>query len=67
MFDGVSNLKLRGELLKIHYPNISFMSVVQHTVFLIFDQIIADHKKIYDLFGYGIYRYPHYIFTSKLY
>ena len=37
MFDGASNVQLGGEPLKIHYPNISVMCVVEHTVSSFFD------------------------------
>ena len=71
VFDGASNVQLAGELLKIHYPNISVMCGVEHTVSLFFNdvsnipivnQIITAHKAIYNLFGSGIYHKPHYIF-----
>ena len=74
MFDGDSNVQLTGELLKIHYPNISVMRGVEHTVSLFFNyvskisvmnKIIRAHKEIYNLFGSGIYHKPHYIFKSK--
>ena len=71
IFDGASNVQLAGELLKIHYPNISVMRGVEHTVSLFFNyvskipvvnQIIAAHKAIYNLFDSGIYHKPHSIF-----
>ena len=37
MFDGSSNLQLGGENFKIHYPNISVMHGVGHTVSLFFN------------------------------
>ena len=55
MFDGASNVQLAGELLKIHYPNITVMRGVEHTVSLFFNdvskipvvnEIIIDHKAI---------------------
>ena len=76
MFDGDSNVQLTGELLKIHYPNISVNRGVEHTVSLFFNdvfeipvlnQMITSHKAVYDLFGSGIYHKPHYIFKSKSY
>ena len=76
MFDGDSNVQLAGELLKIHYPNISVMCGVEHTVALFFNdfskipvtnQMITAHKAISNLFGSGIYQKPHYIFKSKSY
>ena len=68
MFDGASNVQLAGELLKIHYPKITVMRGVQHTVSLFFNdvsktpvinQMITAHKAIYNLFGSGIYHKPH--------
>ena len=76
MFDGASNVHLAGELLKIHYPKITVMRGVEHTVSLFFNdvskipvvnQTITAHKAIYKLFGSGIYHKPHSIFKSKLY
>ena len=76
MFDRASNVQLDGELLKIHYTNISVMRGVEHTVSLFFNdvtkilvmnQMITDHKVIYNLFGSGIYHKPHYRFKSKSY
>ena len=55
MFDGVSNVHLAGELLKIHNPKIIVMRGVEHTVPLFFNdvskilvgnQMITDHKAI---------------------
>ena len=34
MFDGALNIQLAGELLKMHYPKISVMHGVEHTVSL---------------------------------
>ena len=76
MFDGASNVQLAGELLKIHYPKITVMRGVEHTVSLFFNdvskipvvnQMITAHKAIYNLFGSGIYHKPHSIFKSKSY
>ena len=76
MFDGNSNVQLAGELLKIHYPKVSVMNSVEHTVYLFFyyvskipgvNQMVTAHKAIYNLFGSGIYNKPHYIFKSKSY
>ena len=39
MFDGASNVQLGGEPLKIHYPNISVMRGVEHTVYLFFNDV----------------------------
>ena len=71
MFDGASNVQLAGELLKTHYPKISVMRGVEHTLYLFFNdvskipvvnQMITAHKAIYNLFGSGIYHKPHSIF-----
>ena len=76
MFDGASNVQLADKLLTIHYPTFSVLRGVEHTVSLFFNdvskipvvnQIIIDHKTIYNLFGYGIYHKPHYKFKSKSY
>ena len=76
MFDGDSNFQLAGELLKIHYPKITVMRGVEHTVYFFFNdfskipvvnQMITAHKAIYNLFGSGIYHKPHSIFKSKSY
>ena len=76
MFDGASKFQLAGEPVKIHYPKVSFMHGVEHTVSLFFNddskipvvnQIITAHKAIYNLFGSGIYQKPHSIFKSKSY
>ena len=53
MFGGASNFQLAGELLKIHYPKITVMRGVEHTVSLffnsvskipVFNQMISAHK-----------------------
>ena len=76
MFYGASNINLGCDILKFCYPRISVMCGVEHTVSLFFNdvtkipvlnQMIPDHKAIYNLFGYGIYHRPHYIFKSKSY
>ena len=76
IFDGASNVQLAGELLQIHYPNITVMRGVEHTISLFLNdvskilvvyQMISAHKAIYNLFGSGIYHKPHYIFKSKSY
>ena len=74
MFYGSSNVQIGGELLKIHYPKISVICRVEHTVSLFFNhvskipalnKIIVSYKAIYNLFGSGIYHKPHSIFKSK--
>ena len=62
MFDGASNVQLGGILLKVHYPKLTFMRDVEHTVSLFFNdvskipivnQMIYSHKIIYNIIGYG--------------
>ena len=76
MSDGDSNVHLAGELLKIHYPKITVMRGVEHTVSLflndvskitVVNQMITAHKAIYNLFGSVIYHKPHSRFKSKSY
>ena len=76
MFDEASNVQLAGELLKIHYPNISVMRGVEHNISIFFNdvskmpavnQIITVYKAIYNLFGSGIYHKPHSIFKTNSY
>ena len=75
MFYGASNVHISGELMKTHYPKLTVMRGVEHTVSLFFNnfskipivnQIITSHKAIYNLFGSGIYQKPHYIFKSNI-
>ena len=63
MFDGSSNVQLGGKLLKVHYPKLTVMRGVEHTVSLflndvskipIVNQMISAHKMIYNIFGSGI-------------
>ena len=74
MFDGAANVKLAGGNLKIYYSKLTLMCRVEHTVYLLFNdvskipianQMILAHKAIYNLFGYGIYHTTHSIFKSK--
>ena len=74
MFDGASNAQLAVKLLKTHYPKVSVMRWVEHTVSLFFNdiskitvlnQIITAHKAIYNKFCSGIYHKMHSIFKSK--
>ena len=60
MFDGASNVQFAVELLKMHYPNVSVMRMVENTVYLFFNdvykipvvnQMIIAHKEIHNLFG----------------
>ena len=76
MFYGASNVKLAGELLKIHYPKVSVMRGFEHTVSLFFNDVskipvlnemITAHKAIYNLCGYGIYHKPHSKFKPESY
>ena len=74
MFDGVSNVQLAGELMKIHYLKVSVIRGVENAVSLFFNDIskipvvnhmITAHKVICNLFGSAIYHQPHSIFKSK--
>ena len=74
MFDGALNVQLAGRLLKVHYPKLTVMCGVEHTVSLFFNdvynipivnQIISSHKVIYNVFGSGIYHKPHSILKSR--
>ena len=57
----------------MHYPKLTVMRGVEHTVLLFFndvskipiDQMIYAHKMIYNIFGSCIYRKPHSIFKYK--
>ena len=39
MFDGASNVQLGGKLLKVHYPKLTVMRGVEHTVSLFFNDV----------------------------
>ena len=74
MLGGSLNVQLAGRLLKVHYPKLTVMSVVENTVLLFFNdfskipivnQIISCHNMLYNIFGSGIYHNPHYILKSK--
>ena len=74
MFDGAFILQLGGNVLKVHYPKLTVMCEVEHTVSLFFNdiskipivnQIISAHNMIYNIFGSGVYHKPHSIFKSK--
>ena len=74
MFDGALNVQLTGRLLKAHYPKLTVMHGVEHTVLLFFNdvskitivnQMISSHKMIYNIFDSGIYHKPHYIFKYE--
>ena len=63
MFDGASNVQLGVKLLKVHYPKLTVMRGVEHTVSLFFNdvskipiinQMISTHKMIYNIFGSSI-------------
>ena len=58
----------------MHYPKVTVIRGVEHTVSLFFNdvsnirivnQMISAHKIIYNIFGSGIYHKPHSIFKSK--
>ena len=60
MFDGALNVQLSGRILKVHYPKLTVMRGVEHTVSLFFNgvskipivnQMISDHKMVYNIFG----------------
>ena len=62
------------EDFKVHYPKLTVMRGVEHTVSLFFNyvskipilnQMIYVHKIIYNIFGSGIYHKPRSIFKSK--
>ena len=74
MFDKYSNVQHAGRLLKAHYPNLTVMLGVEHTVssffndisnILFLNQMISDQNMIYNSFGSGIYQKPHSIFKHK--
>ena len=76
MFDGASNSQLGCEKFKINHPKITVMRGVEHTVSLFFkdvskitggNQMITDHKAIYNLFGSGNYNKTNSIFKPILY
>ena len=76
IFDEALNVRIDGELLKIHYSKVSVICGVEHTVSLFFNdiskipvvnQMITAHKAIYNLFGSGIYNKKHSILKSKPY
>ena len=67
-------MQLLGRLLKVHYPKLTVIRGVEHTVLLFFNDVsktpivnkmISDHKMIYNIFGSGIYHNPHSTFKSK--
>ena len=67
MFDGASNVKLGGKILKVHYPKLTIMCGVEHTLSLFFNnvskipivnQIISTHKMIRNIFGSSRYNNP---------
>ena len=58
MFDRDTNVQLAGRLLKVHYPKLTVVSGVEHTVSLFFNdvsnipivnQMIFSHKMIYNI------------------
>ena len=74
MFDGGFIVQLGGKCLKVHYPKLTVMRGVEHTVSLFFNDVskiptvnkmISTHKIIYNIFGSGKYQNPHSIFKSK--
>ena len=74
MFDGAPNVQLAGRPLKVHYPKLTVMRGVEHTISLFFydvsnipivNRMISAHKMIYNIFFSGIYHKPKSIFKSK--
>ena len=74
MLDGASNAQLEGRLVKEHYPKLTVIRVVEHTVSLFFNdvskipilhQMISAHNMIYNIFCSGIYHKPRYILKTK--
>ena len=74
MFDGDSNVQLEEMFLKVYYPKLTVMRSVEHTMSLFFNdvskipivnQMISDHRMVYNIFGSGIYQKPHSIFKSR--
>ena len=64
MFDGASNFQLGARPLKVHYPKLTVMCGVEHTVSLFFNdgsnipnfhQMISSHKVIFNIFGSVLY------------
>ena len=71
MFDGASNVKLGGKLLKVYYPKLTVMRGVEQTVSLFFNdvskipivnQMVSSQNMINNILGSGIYHKPHSIF-----
>ena len=67
-------MQLGAKLLKVHYPKLTVMRGVEHTILLFFNyvlnipivnQMISSHKMIYNIFGSGIHHKFHSIFKSK--
>ena len=74
MFDGASNVQLTRRILKGHYPKLTVIRGVEHTVSLFFNdvsnkpilnQMISSHMMLYNIFGCGIFNKPHSIFKPK--
>ena len=64
MFNGASNVQLGEKPLKVHYPKLTVMRGVEHTVLLFFNdvlkipivnQIFSVHKMIYNIFLVMVY------------
>ena len=67
-------MQLAGRLLKVHYPKLTVMRGVEHTLLLFFNdfskipivnQMIYARKTIYNIFVSGIYHKPCSILKSK--
>ena len=70
----IQTYSLGGKLMKFNYPKLTVICGVKHTFNLfsndvykitVVNQMVTAHKKLYNLFGFGIYHKPHYIFKSK--
>ena len=69
-------MEIGGELLNIHYPKLTVMCGVEHTLYVFFNdvstikkivnQMVTSHKAIYNVFGSGIYHKPHSILIKIL-
>ena len=71
MFGRALNFQLAGRILKVHYPKLAVIHVLEHTVLLFFNdvfkipivhQMIYSHNMMYNIFGSSIYHKPHSVF-----
>ena len=47
MFDGALNVKLAGRLLRLHYPTMTLMCSVEHTLKLFFNDVSKILVQVY--------------------